>query len=92
MAKKIILKDMLFNSDKISFISNRIKEVYIDFDEEHFNHDVLKKFPDLELKERIFHIRNNLKKYLPNNYKTAVKILIQSLPEELDNKKLDDDF
>jgi hypothetical protein len=47
--------------------------------------DILEKFPDLELKERINHISNMFKKYLPNDFEKAVNILLKSLPEVIEN-------
>ena len=37
-------------------------------------------------------MKDMLKKYLPDNYKTAVNIMIASLPIALDPNKEDDDF
>ncbi len=73
-------------------ISDEIKGIYGDFDSEKFVKEVLKKFPELELKERIYHIRDILQKYLPSDYNEAVDILLQALPPELDPSKSDDDF
>ena len=89
---KFSLKDMMFNKQRVTFLSGLIKEAYEEFDEDNFIDDVLVKFPELELKERIHHIKDNLKIYLPDNYKLAVSIMLQSLPDELDPNKTDDDF
>lgn len=90
--EKIILKDMMFNKKKVSILSWFIINVYSEFKEEDFINEVLKKFPELELKQRIYHMKDMLKKYLPDDYKTAVNIMIASLPVELDPSKEDDDF
>ncbi len=90
--EKLSLKDMMFNKQRVTFLSWLIKEAYKEFDEVNFIDDVLVKFPELELKERIYHIKDNLKIYLPDNYKLAVSIMRQSLPPELDPNKTDDDF
>jgi len=92
MKEKISLKDELFNANKVEMITQEIKEVYGLFEAGKFQEDVLDKFPELELKERIYHIRDSLKKYLPDDYKEAVNILLQALPAELDQRKQDDDF
>jgi 3-methyladenine DNA glycosylase AlkC len=92
MKEKFSLKDVLYNSEKVSKIATEIKTVYPDFEQEAFENDVLTLFPDLELKERMYHIRDILGKYLPQEYREATNILLQALPEALDNTKSDDDF
>ncbi len=88
----IPLKDQLFNREKVHKIACEIKSVYEEFDKHSFQREVLEKFPFLELKERIYHIRDELKTHLPDDFQTAVKILLDSLPQELDSSKSDDDF
>ncbi len=86
------MKDALFNADKIAKISSEIKTVHTNFDQDKFEKETLEKFPELELKDRIFHIRDMLSKYLPTDYKQATNILLKALPSELDPSKSDDDF
>jgi len=90
--EKFSLKDELFNAGKVEKIAMEIKAVYSPFDTINFTQDTLDKFPKLELKERIYHIRDMLHKYLPKDYQEAVNILLQALPPELDPSKSDDDF
>ena len=92
MAEKFSLKDELFNSEKVAKIASEIKEVYAEFEQEKFEKEVVEKFPQLELKNRIFHIRDMLAKYLPADFKEATNILLEALPPELDTTKTDDDF
>jgi len=89
---QLLLKDQLFNATKVSQISLEIKDIYPTFDHINFVRDVIEKFPILELKERIYHIRDTLYIYLPNDYIEAVGILLGSLPKELDSSRGDDDF
>jgi len=91
-AEKFSLKDDLFNRQKIEKIAQEIKEVYATFDISHFIEETLEAFPKLALKERIYHIRDMLHKYLPDDYKEAVTILLKALPSELDTSKSDNDF
>jgi len=86
------LKDELFNTQKVTKIANEIKEVYSSFDTTGFSKDVLDRFSELELKERIYHIRDMLHRYLPTDYQEAVGILLEALPAELAPDKYDDDF
>ncbi len=86
------LKDQLFNAEKVAYLAGLIAEAYTDFDQQSFERDVVKAFPKLELKERIAHISSCLHDYLPEDYPAAVKIILQSLPPELDPTKADDDF
>jgi len=90
--EKFSLKDELYNPYKVEMIAKEIQAVYSDFDASSFIDDTLKAFPKLELKERIYHIRDMLEKYLPNDYKDAVNVLLRALPPELDPRKSDDDF
>ena len=90
--EKLILKDVLFNQQKVEDLARNIQNVYSYFEKENYVNDTVNKFPELELKQRIHHMKDMLKKYLPDDYKTAVNIIIQSLPKELDPHKQDDDF
>ena len=90
--EKIILKDIMFNKEKVSAFAQNIKNVYSNFQEEDYINETIQKFPGLELKQRIHYMKNMLKKYLPDDYKTAVGIMISSLPDELDPNKTDNDF
>jgi 3-methyladenine DNA glycosylase AlkC len=90
--KKFSLKDDLFNAQKVGKIALEIHNVYPAFNIDTFKKEVVGAFPELELKERIYHIRDMLKKYLPDNYTDATDILLEALPPELDPKKSDDDF
>ena len=92
MAEKYSMKDDLYNAKKIHKIASEIKAVYSAFAQEEFEKETVEKFPELELKERIFHIRDMLVKYLPDDFKEATKILLKALPPELDPTKTDDDF
>ena len=90
--EKFSLKDELFNASKVEKIALELESVYAEFETESFVQDVVAKFPELELKERIYHIRDMFKKYLPDDYVEATTILLNALPPELDNSKTDDDF
>ncbi len=90
--EKFSLKDHLFNHVKIEKIAAEIKQVYTDFEKDKFTHTVTEKFPELELKERIYHITDCLKKHLPNEYQSAVEVLMKSLPAPCDPNLSDNDF
>lgn len=92
MKQKFLLKDYLFNPQKIKYLSSLIKKAYPKFDDKKFTTEVLVDFHKLELKERISHIRIKLKEFLPQDFKKALKIILKSLPEELDENKTDNDF
>ncbi len=86
------MKDALFNREKVSKIACEIGLVYKEFEEEAFKNEVLQMFPLLELKERIYHIRDMLAAFLPDDFQEATEILLRALPAELDETKRDDDF
>lgn len=90
--KKFLLKDRLFNRDKVQKIANEIKVVYPDFSKTSFINKVLEKFPELELLERVFWIRYCLREFLPKDYRVAVKIILESLPPPCSPTLTDDDF
>ncbi len=90
--EKFSLKDHLFNAQKVAFLAQEIANVYPLFDKISFEKDVVAAFPRLELKERIAHIRQCLRQYLPSDYKSAVGVILKALPAPLDENKTDDDF
>ena len=92
MKEKFSLKNELFNPAKVHKIAREIKAVYPDFAQEAFEAEVVSLFPQLELKERIDHIRDMLAKHLPDDYKEATTILLKALPSELNTNKYDNDF
>ncbi len=90
--ERFSLKDYLFNKEKVVKISKEIKAVYGDFDDGKFAKQVLSKFPELELMERVYWIRDCLREFLPQEYREAVGILVESLPEPCNPNLSDDDF
>ena len=92
MKEKFLLKDVLFNADKVHTLASEIKVVYADFDQHAFETEVVSAFAELELKARIDHMSDMLFKYLPKNYTEALNIIEKALPEVLDSNKSDDDF
>lgn len=92
MAEKVLLKDILFNKENVTRLSKEVKQTYKEFDEVSFVEEVLSEFPNLELKQRITHIAELLKKYLPEDYNKAVKIILEALPNENDPTLSDNDF
>ncbi len=86
------LKDQLFNKTNVTDLAKRIKKVHPEFKEKAFVNRVTKKFPDLELKERIDWIAHNFDYFISKDYEGVVAVLLDSLPPELDPKLTDDDF
>ena len=92
MVQKVLLKDLLFNKAKVEQIATELHRVYLPFHAETFVRDVIKKFPELELKARIAWIDECLARHLPSNYRQALHIILKSLPEPNDPHLSDDDF
>ena len=90
--EKFSLKDHLFNRSKIKILAEQIKKIHPPFESTRFIRTTVQKFPELELKDRIRWIREQLKRFLPKDYRKSVSILIESLPPECDPTLLDDDF
>lgn len=86
------LKDELFNPTKVKKLSTEIKAVHPAFNKIAFDKAVLTAFPEQELMERIRGIRDQLRAFLPKEYKQALDIILKALPPELDPKKTDNDF
>lgn len=92
LEKQFSLKDLLFNEKKVKQLASEIKAVYPEFTANVFVRSVLKDFPEQELMERLRGIRDNLREFLPKNYNQALAIILEALPEELDETKSDNDF
>jgi len=92
MKEKFSLKDHLFNLQKLEKIGTEISQVYPAFKRDAFLKTTVAKFPELELKQRITWIAEQLKRYLPPSYQEAVAILLASLPRPCDPSLSDDDF
>ena len=92
MAYKILLKDILFNKIKVEQIAGEIHRVHPSFKKNEFVRHVVNEFPALELKARISWIAECLNKYLPDDYKRAVNILVKALPAPNNPELSDDDF
>lgn len=73
-------------------MSAKVKMVHPDFDHEAFENEINAQFPDLELKARMHAIAAALKNHLPQDYRTATNIVLNALPEPLDESKSDNDF
>ena len=86
------LKDQLFNPQKVAYLADLITKAHPTFPSATFQTDVVTPFPDLALKERLAHITACLHQHLPQDYRTALDILLRALPPELDPTKSDDDF
>jgi 3-methyladenine DNA glycosylase AlkC len=83
-----LLKDQLLHKENVCYLGRLIKNTYPLFQKPQFEKDILTKFPQLELKKRIYWIRKNLEKYLPNDYEKTLNILLKSL----ENHKENEDF
>lgn len=92
LSQNLLLKDRLFNREKVVQIAREIENVHPSFKSGEFVRDVVARFPELELKARINWITKCLSVYLPDDYRRAVNILVRSLPTENDPGLFDNDF
>jgi 3-methyladenine DNA glycosylase AlkC len=90
--EKFSLKDHLFNKEKVEKIAYELSQVYPAFQTKDFIQETIVEFPNLELKDRIRHIRTMLRKHLPGPYPEAMGIILASLPQALNESKTDGDF
>ena len=91
-ATKFSLNDQLFNKDSLGKLTKALGEADSQFNCLEFSRDVLARFPELGLKQRIAWIVSVLDRYLPDEFPAARDILLRALPEPLDPEKSDDDF
>jgi 3-methyladenine DNA glycosylase AlkC len=92
MKEKFSLKDHLFNKESVSFLADLFVAGDSSFNKKKFVNEVMMKFPELELKARIGFIAEVLGEHLPNDPRTAMKMIVKALPPKLDPTKTDDDF
>jgi 3-methyladenine DNA glycosylase AlkC len=92
MAKKVLLKNLLFNKTKVEQVAAEIRRAYPSFRENEFVRDAVGRFPELELKARITWMTECLKKHLPVDYREAVKVILRSLPPPNNPELSDGDF
>lgn len=77
----------VFNKNLVHELGQSIKKNHPPFNAEKFENDINNKIDSLSFGDRSSLIADNLKKYLPDNYKEAVIILLQSLGSELQTKE-----
>jgi len=86
------LADQLFNEGSVAKLSQGVKKAHRGFDAKGFNAEVLGRFPELELKQRIAAMVDALETHLPDDFGKAVELLLVALPESLNPNLTDDDF
>jgi len=78
-----------FNNKLIKTISTDIKKVFTNFDTKGFENSCTKELENLELKERSILVAKNLKEYLPNDYKKSISIILNSMPEKVEDVEIE---
>jgi 3-methyladenine DNA glycosylase AlkC len=79
--KKFLLKDQLFNPKNVHYLAELLKNAYPKFELTKFEKEVLAKFPELELKERMVWVREKMEDQLPKDYLQTLNILLASVKE-----------
>ena len=80
MAEK--LKDILFPITQVTKFAEAIQKYYPQFDTKGFIAEVCDKdWADRELKQKMRHTTLSLHKFLPENYKDAIDILLKIVPD-----------
>lgn len=90
--ERFSLKDHLFNRQKVELLAGWMAGARPGFDRQAFVDEVVARFPELELKQRIDWIANCLRQRLPEDFPTVAGILRDALPAPLDPGLSDDDF
>jgi len=78
MAETFQIRDV-FNPQAVSDMGERIKKSYSKFDKKGFEGFINPKLPKLTYSERLQLIKDGLVKYLPEDFPTATKIIVDSL-------------
>ncbi|MFK7957870.1 MAG: DNA alkylation repair protein [Lysobacterales bacterium] len=86
------LKDDLFNETSVAQLAAGISTAWPSFPAQNFRRRAAKKFPELELKQRIMYLVSLLDEMLPDSFPEATDILRKALPSPLDPSLTDDDF
>ena len=86
------LKDHLFNREKVRYLAGLFHAADSDFDHRRFVRNVMKRLPELELKQRIVLIAETLEKHLNADFREAAGQITAALPPKLDPTKTDNDF
>lgn len=92
LTQRPLLKDQLFNAQKLRLLSQPLARCCATFDANAFEADTLAGFTERELRERIVWIRTQLRQHLPGTYRQIVDLLVQALPAPCDPTLLDNDF
>ncbi len=92
LTQRPLLKDQLFNAEKLRLLSQPLARCCATFDASAFEQDTLAGFAERELRERIVWIRTQLRQHLPGTYRQVVDLLLQALPAPCDPTLLDNDF
>jgi len=86
------LKDHLFNAEKVAYLSGLLDASLDRFDRGKFDTSVMKRLPDLELKQRVALIAEILADHLDPDFEKATTEIRAALPPPLDPNLSDDDF
>lgn len=77
------LKDQ-FDREAVEELAERFSRFHAGFEQEQFTASVLEEFPELELKERVNLVADRLADELPDDYPTALSIVMQAAAGGLD--------
>ncbi len=91
-SQRVLLKDQLFNRDKITQLATELHEADDTIDVQAFVDRAMSRLPELELKQRIAWIADCLDKHLPGDFRQAVDLIVVSLPAPCDPTLTDGDF
>lgn len=86
------LKDQLFGPERVTSLADRLQLVYPALPYRSFVDEMVGRLDELELKQRISWIAELLERYLPEDYREAVEVLLRSLPQPCDPNLSDGDF
>ncbi|MDE4133578.1 hypothetical protein PXK00_10665 [Phaeobacter sp. QD34_3] len=92
MASGFSLKDQLFNLEKTRYLAGLFAAADPGFDADGFEAQVMARFPELELKQRIHWIAEVLAGHYSGPLPEVAPVLLSALPPPLDPGKSDDDF
>ncbi len=75
-----------FDGELADLLSSKLKNIFPDFDRASFKNEIKKQIPELELKDRVEVIADQLNKHLIGAYPQKIDVLIQILGPENENE------
>lgn len=88
MAENFQIRD-IFNPQRVNQLAGSLKSVWPSFDSVSFCENIIPRLPNLSFSERSQLITDMLAQHLPDDFPTAIDILMKSLPGKIEKQELE---